>query len=538
MSPKVFLPAFVSVCRVALDRINPTLILLSSLVLFVPQLTFANISITGNLPTGVATLPYTGSVTASGGNAPYKYQASSLPKALTMNKATGAITGACNTVGTFSFKVFVTDARGKFGNGTFSVTFTQPPVSISVSPTTVAVLSGGTQQFLATVLNTTNTAVTWTASLGTISSTGSFAAPKVTTNTTVTVTATSVADTTKTAKSTVTVSTATLPPVSLELIFPPTSPYQAYYSDVQTYLLNNPLVGGVNFWMDWGLYDNGPTANPQYDFSAFDAQIAPWIAAGKKINIIIWAVSDTTVNNGTPQYVMNNLGPSNITTCAGEKIPNYFQAVFQLPYQAFMAQVVQHYGGNGSIGYLRFGLGRGGETFPGPDFGTDPCTQTFINNWGWTDTNWINYVTGMMNYEATLKSPKQLGVGIDSYDTDVMPDTEAAAAVSLKMAFGNQGFELNDVLKYPHCSVNWCALFDQYAGQVPLELQTIALSDPTNNPPVGSLVTLLPFALSHHANVFEIYTDDWLLAFDPNYPGYSTYGAGYAAAFKAAAQGK
>ena len=187
-----------------------------------------------------------------------------------------------------------------------------------------------------------------------------------------------------------------------------------------------------------------------------------------------------------------------------------------------MVQVVKHYGNNGSIGYLRFGLGRGGETFPSQHFGTDPCTQTFINKWGFTETNWINYVTAMMNYEATLKSPKQLGVGMSTVDTNIMPDTEAAAAVSLKMGFGNQGWELNDVLNYPHCGNNWCVLFDQYAGQVPLELQTIALSDPTNNPPVGSLVTLLPFAVSHHATVFEIYTDDWLLAFDPNYPSYST----------------
>jgi hypothetical protein len=144
----------------------------------------------------------------------------------------------------------------------------------------------------------------------------------------------------------------------------------------------------------------------------------------------------------------------------------------------------------------------------------------------------------MLNYESTLKSPKQMGVGIDSYDSDSMPESEAATAVSLKFGIGNEGLELSDVTNYPHCGADWCALFDQYAGSVPMELQTYLLSDPTNNPPVGSLVVLLPFAVSHHATVFEIYTDDWLLAFDPNYPGNSTYGAGYVAAFKAAAEGK
>jgi hypothetical protein len=37
----------------------------------------------------------------------------------------------------------------------------------------------------------------------------------------------------------------------------------------------------------------------------------------------------------------------------------------------------------------------------------------------------------------------------------------------------------------------------------------------------------------------EIYTDDWLQGFDPNFPNYATYGVSYAAAVKAAAaQGK
>jgi hypothetical protein len=44
--------------------------------------------------------------------------------------------------------------------------------------------------------------------------------------------------------------------------------------------------------------------------------------------------------------------------------------------------------------------------------------------------------------------------------------------------------------------------------------------------------------VSHHATIFEIYTDDWLLAFDPKYPGNSTYGAAYQSAFKTVAEGK
>lgn len=544
MSPTCYRPVLLPVRRnTHFCKIHQAIFLILSLTLFsLPSFASTStknpLTVTGNIPVGVATQSYSASVKATGGTAPYLYKAASLPKGLSINNATGAITGTCNSTGQFTFKVYVTDAGTKYGNGEFTITLNQPPVSIAVAPGTLTVPSSGTQQFLATVLNTTNTNVTWTTTAGTISSTGSFTAPKVTSNTTVTITGTSAADTTKKATAKVTVTTATLPPIALELLFPPTSQYQQWYPDVQKYLLNNSTVAGVTVWLEWAKVDNGPTANPQYDFSAFDAQIAPWIAAGKKVNIVVWAVSDTPINNATPAYVLTNLGSANVTTCGGEKIPNYFQSAFQLPYQAFMAQVVKHFATNGSIGYIRIGLGRGGEMFPAPNFGSDPCTSTFTNKWGWTDTTWTNYVNAMLNYEATLKSPKQLMVGIDSVDSNSMPDSVAATAVSQKMAFGNQGMEASDITNYPHCSSDWCNLFDEYKGDVPLELQTIELSNPNGTGKVGSLVTLLPFAVSHHVTILEIYCDDWLLAFDPSYPGNSTYGAAYATAFKATAQGK
>jgi Putative Ig domain len=496
------------------------------------------LTVTGKIPNGVATESYTASVSASGGKAPYLYKQSGLPKGITLDKSTGVISGTCDTVGSTSFDIYVTDSANGHGQATFTLTLAQPPVSISLAPGALTLPSAATQQFLPTVSNTTDTSVTWKVSAGSMSSTGSYTAPEVSSNTTVTITATSVADTTKSATAKITVAPVTLPPVSLELTFPPTNANEPYYDDVQKYLLNNPLVAGVDLWLEWASADLGPTSNPQYDFSSYDAEIAPWIAAGKKVNIIVWAVSDTPINAATPQYVWNNLGSSNITTCSGQQTPNYFNSAFQLPYQAFMAQVIKHYGGNGSIGYIRIGLGRGGETFPAANFGTDPCTNTFVNKWGWTDTNWTNYVNAMLAYEAKLKSPKQLMVGIDSVDSNSMPDSEAAAAVSLKIGFGNQGFSMNDITKYPHCSSDWCDLFSEYKSDEPLELQTIALSSPQNAPPVGSLVNLLPFAVQNHATVLEIYCYDWLLAFDPDYPGNGTYGAAYATAFKAAAQGK
>src|SRR5207253_6544635 len=78
-------------------------------------------------------------------------------------------------------------------------------VSVFVSPTSSTILSGNTLQFTGSVTGTTNTGVTWTATKGTISSSGLYTAPTVTSNTMVTVTATIVADATKSASATVTI---------------------------------------------------------------------------------------------------------------------------------------------------------------------------------------------------------------------------------------------------------------------------------------------------------------------------------------------
>ena len=73
-----------------------------------------------------------------------------------------------------------------------------PKVTVTTSNTTIT--SGATQQFSAQVENTSNTAVVWNSSFGTISSTGLFTAPKVTSSQSFSVVATSVADSTVFAK--------------------------------------------------------------------------------------------------------------------------------------------------------------------------------------------------------------------------------------------------------------------------------------------------------------------------------------------------
>jgi len=104
-----------------------------------------------------------------------------------------------------------------------SVSITLTPISVSaVSPATVTLNGGGTQQFAATVTaDSSNSGVTWSVSpstgAGTISSGGLYTAPAVVTVLSASITATSVKDPTKTSA---TAATVTLTPISVGAISP------------------------------------------------------------------------------------------------------------------------------------------------------------------------------------------------------------------------------------------------------------------------------------------------------------------------------
>ena len=105
---------------------------------------------------------------------------------------------------------------------------TSSAIAVSVSPPTSTVASSATEQFRAMVSNSSNTAVTWTASLGSITSGGLFTAPAVTVDTNVTVTATSVADPAQSASSSVLVTA--MPALTIESSWLPSAVSGKAYS--------------------------------------------------------------------------------------------------------------------------------------------------------------------------------------------------------------------------------------------------------------------------------------------------------------------
>lgn len=78
-------------------------------------------------------------------------------------------------------------------------------IQVAVSPNSITLGSGSQQQFTATVSGTSNSAVTWSASAGSITSNGTFTVPTVSNGTQIKITATSAAETTQHASGVVTV---------------------------------------------------------------------------------------------------------------------------------------------------------------------------------------------------------------------------------------------------------------------------------------------------------------------------------------------
>ena len=118
---------------------------------------------------------------------------------------------ATTTINAIAFKTGMTDST--MATATYTLL-----ISVTISPTWVTLSGGQTQQFTATVTNASDPGVTWSLSLsgyGTISATGLYTGPaSVTASQNITVTATSVADPTKSAIATISLSTCTLSPYS------------------------------------------------------------------------------------------------------------------------------------------------------------------------------------------------------------------------------------------------------------------------------------------------------------------------------------
>ena len=91
------------------------------------------ISTTSPLPSGTPGQPYSQTLSAQGGAPPYSWSAAGLPSGLSIDPATGTISGTSTAAGTFSVTVTVTDSSSNTAVNLFSLSMPLPPApSISI----------------------------------------------------------------------------------------------------------------------------------------------------------------------------------------------------------------------------------------------------------------------------------------------------------------------------------------------------------------------------------------------------------------------
>ncbi len=182
--------------------------------------------------------------------------------ALNISPAPGSVSGGSVTVNPTATTTYTLTATNSIGSmsATTTVTVTAPVVSVTVAPSTASLAPGGTKQFTATVTGASNTAVTWTATGGTINSSGVFTAGQ--TVGPFQVTATSVQDTTKSATAGVTISvpavTVTITPLNVTLLAGGTQQFTATVANAANTLVTWTATGGTV--SSTGLYTAGTTA--------------------------------------------------------------------------------------------------------------------------------------------------------------------------------------------------------------------------------------------------------------------------------------
>lgn len=249
------------------------------------------LTLSASLPGGSVSQTYNAVLSVNGGSNPYQFSVASgtLPPGLTLNPTTGSFTGQPTTVGLYSFQIMVKDSpRPDQGTKSYLVQVSTAGVSVSVTPTSATISSSGTQQFMATVTGTSNTAVTWAASAGSVNTNGLYTAPVVQSTTQATVTATSQADTTKSASTAITINPAG--GQSLQITtggLPQGQQGQTYSADFSasggtqpySWISSGTLPSGVSFNTNGDL-SGTPTATGTFNFSVTVTDAANHTASG------------------------------------------------------------------------------------------------------------------------------------------------------------------------------------------------------------------------------------------------------------------
>ncbi|HKT88392.1 MAG TPA: hypothetical protein VJQ59_08145 [Candidatus Sulfotelmatobacter sp.] len=197
-------------------------------------------------------------------------------------------------------------------------------VAVTITPNNATLQSLGSLQFTALIRNTSNVRVVWSASAGTISHTGLYQGPKVSTDTSVTVKATSVSDPTKFDTASILVTApqpANTNATNLSSSSSSTTIKESFFgADFNGFGTWPPTdgqhqiatLGGIRLWDDKVKWAQIETSKGVYDWSEMDK----WISKAQAQNAdVLYTIGDTpkwagSIPKGSP------CGPSGSYSCS------------------------------------------------------------------------------------------------------------------------------------------------------------------------------------------------------------------------------
>lgn len=316
-----------------------------------------------------------------------------------------------------------------------------------------------------------------------------------------------------------------------------------------------------------------------YNWTFVDEQMAPWIARGQKVNLLVWPAvqkRDQLFPDGasaTPDYLLtagNTYqcpdGSAQGGTSEGIPLPMFWKRDVYRRYTRALKELVYHYQDNEHVNYFRFGIGVGAESYPanGATTPTNYCMETFIDQFDGANRDekamtayntWYYYVRGRIRRFRRFESRKPIVVTFNTFytsnDIDPLefPNMVAHEATRTYRSYPPLGLGVQGATTYgfdehspegAQSYANWPSIFEarKHLG-VPLQLQTPLHSGVNGRPGewqeyeecqinrknngrygctnTGSMVELIEFALSVGVNSFELYPYEWMVANDRNW---------------------
>ena len=239
---------------------------------------------------------------------------------------------------------------------------------------------------------------------------------------------------------------------------------------------------GANIIIPWSKVDDGTRdadGNPVLDWSYIEGEVAPWVARGQRVNILLWPSAQRTFQHvdgepATPSYVLEqvptvrcyrertgqrgweNLGPDDPNAeerrdPADVDVPLHWDARYQALYRPVIEAFVRRFENEPYVNYLRVGIGVGAESYAAN--GVPNAFGGCRDEWeaaGLTPDVWTEQVLGMIDYIGSLEPQAPFVITLNKLDgAPDLPRLMAEKAVEEHgLGIGSQGGTARAIEQY------------------------------------------------------------------------------------------